>query len=360
MPLESLLKPNRGIMIYGAGNCGRDVQKVLWNHSIAVEGFLDTRIAHGTSIQGTPVFHPDDKSIGPAKRAQVQVIVAIFNRETNIASIQEFLRIIGYEHLTTFLEFHRCCAKELGDRFWLTSPSYYDSNEQEMANGLKVLHDEKSRSLYTSMLRMRMNADCSCALPAKTEGIYFDDEFPRWETPMRFIDCGSFDGDTLIALKKAYGTVQAIAAYEPDPKNFSKLCTLIKSVNTFAEKTVLYPCGVWSHTTQLNFTSESAESSHLSLGGSHRIQCVSLDDTLHGFDPTLIKMDIEGAEPEALVGAKDMIRKSRPALAISVYHRPDHLWTVPLLVKQWKLGYNLYLRIYGYSGFDAVLYAIPE
>ena len=107
MPLESLLKPNRGIMIYGAGNCGRDVQKVLWNHSIAVEGFLDTRIAHGTSIQGTPVFHPDDKSIGPAKRAQVQVIVAIFNRETNIASIQEFLRIIGYEHLTTFLEFHR-------------------------------------------------------------------------------------------------------------------------------------------------------------------------------------------------------------------------------------------------------------
>ncbi len=360
LSLENLLKPNKSVMIYGAGNCGKDVQRVLLGHGVSIEGFLDTKMPHGTSIQGTPVFHPDDKDIGPAQRAQVQVIIAIFNRETSIVSIQEFLRKLGYEHLTTFLEFHRCCADELGDRFWLTSPSFYDSRMQDIMNGLDVWHEEKSRSLYTSMLKMRRDADCSCALPLTTEGIYFDDEFPRWKTPMRFIDCGSFDGDTLIALKKAYGTVQSIAAYEPDLNNFSKLCSLLKSDGTFAEKAVLYPCGVWSHTTQLNFTSESAESSHLSSGGSHRVQCVSLDETLHGFDPTLIKMDIEGAEPEALEGAIDTIRKSRPGLAISVYHRPDHLWKIPLLVKQWDIDYKLYLRIYGYSGFDAVLYALPQ
>jgi FkbM family methyltransferase len=357
--LDQVLKSGQPVMIYGAGNCGRGVQRTLLNHGIVPECFLDTRMARGSLIQDVPVSHPD-ADIPPEKRAQAHVIIAIFNRNTNIVPIMEFLSGLGYRHLTTFLEFHRCCPAELGDRFWLTSPDFYDTRHREVQDSLELWHDEKSRALYVSMLSMRVNADCACALPEKTDNIYFDNDFPQWKTPMTFIDCGSFDGNTLVALKKHYGTVQTIIAFEPDDRNFTKLSGLIKSDSSFADKTVLYPCGVWSHTTQLNFNSESTESSHLCSDGRHRIQCIALDETLHGFEPTLIKMDIEGAEPEALAGAANMVRKSRPALAISVYHRPEHLWAIPLLIKQWELDYSLYLRIYGYSGFDAVLYALPR
>ena len=52
---------------------------------------------------------------------------------------------------------------------------------------------------------------------------------------------------------------------------------------------------------------------------------MGLDEVLRGFHPNLIKMDIEGAEPEALRGAQTLVAENRPRLAISIYHGPEHL-----------------------------------
>ena len=89
------------------------------------------------------------------------------------------------------------------------------------------------------------------------------------------------------------------------------------------------------------------------------IQCVSIDEALPSYRPTLIKMDIEGAEPDALQGAAKTIATTRPALAISIYHDPAHLWQLPLLIHSWQLDYRFHLRMHGESSFDTVLYALP-
>ena len=91
------------------------------------------------------------------------------------------------------------------------------------------------------------------------------------------------------------------------------------------------------------------------------IQCVSLDEALPGFAPSLIKMDIEGAEMDALQGARTLIARHCPGLAISVYHRPEHLWQIPLWVNHAMPGaYRLSLRSHAYNDFELVLYAIPN
>jgi hypothetical protein len=77
------------------------------------------------------------------------------------------------------------------------------------------------------------------------------------------------------------------------------------------------------------------------------VQSIALDEALPGFKPTLIKMDIEGAEPEALKGAIGIIKESRPQLAICVYHKFDHYWRIPLFIDSLKCGYRLYLRQHG-------------
>ena len=87
-------------------------------------------------------------------------------------------------------------------------------------------------------------------------------------------------------------------------------------------------------------------------------QVVALDDVLHGYQPNLIKMDCEGAEIEGLLGAKDTIIQNRPGLAICVYHAPDHLWKIPMLIQKWDMGYEFYLRNHAYNGFDIVMYAV--
>ncbi len=80
---------------------------------------------------------------------------------------------------------------------------------------------------------------------------------------------------------------------------------------------------------------------------------------LCGAAPTFVKMDIEGAELDALQGARETITRHAPVLAICLYHRPDHLWEVPLYLKGLRPDYRLYLRRYGEDCWEQVLYAVP-
>jgi len=90
------------------------------------------------------------------------------------------------------------------------------------------------------------------------------------------------------------------------------------------------------------------------------IQVVALDEAIPHFRPNLIKMDVEGAEMDALRGAGRLIQKYRPGLAISSYHHPAHLWQIPKLVSELCPEHKLYLRCHSHSSFDLVLYAFPR
>jgi hypothetical protein len=89
------------------------------------------------------------------------------------------------------------------------------------------------------------------------------------------------------------------------------------------------------------------------------VTVVALDDVLPGIVATDLKMDIEGAELDALRGATELIRRRRPRLAICVYHQPEHLWRIPMFVRDLGLSYDFHLRSHGFFGFDVVMYAIP-
>jgi hypothetical protein len=75
--------------------------------------------------------------------------------------------------------------------------------------------------------------------------------------------------------------------------------------------------------------------------------------------PTFIKMDIEGAEVDALIGARRLIENALPVLAICVYHQPDHLWRIPLLIRSFSDQYRFFLRPHNEEGWDLVCYAVP-
>ncbi len=68
-------------------------------------------------------------------------------------------------------------------------------------------------------------------------------------------------------------------------------------------------CGAYSRTGKLRFTEDSETgSSKISADGEIIVDVVSIDDMLEGGEATFIKMDIEGAEMEALKGAEKTIK----------------------------------------------------
>jgi hypothetical protein len=81
---------------------------------------------------------------------------------------------------------------------------------------------------------------------------------------------------------------------------------------------------------------------------------------LEGTKPTYLKMDIEGAEPDALRGAARTIDTHRPILAVSAYHKQDHLWSIPSLLLDLHSDYQLYIRPHNEECWDTVCYAVPS
>lgn len=91
------------------------------------------------------------------------------------------------------------------------------------------------------------------------------------------------------------------------------------------------------------------------------VNCCTLDKKLADRDITFIKMDIEGAEKKALLGAADIIKRSKPILAICIYHKREDFFEIPLLIDEMVTGeYTFYVRQYRYGQSETVLYALPR
>jgi hypothetical protein len=71
-----------------------------------------------------------------------------------------------------------------------------------------------------------------------------------------------------------------------------------------------------------------------------------------------VKMDIEGAELDALAGARALLARQRPRLAISVYHRPEHLWEIPRAILAAQPGYRLFFGHHMPVKWESVIYAV--
>jgi FkbM family methyltransferase len=344
------------VVIYGAGNVGRDAARVLSAHGSQVIGFLDRRVREGAIVDDLPVWSPNANAVWPHEAIAV---IAIFNPGVDVEAIRVQLERSGFAKVYTFLDLHDAFAEALGDRYWLTHRARYTDWEAAAISCEDLWADDESRHVYSSLLRFRLSHDYR-DLPALSGGIqYFPEVKERSQRPLRLIDCGAFDGDTLRDVSR-FGGAEAVAAFEPDLLNYRKLAECCRTLPNLGEVT-LFPCAVASESGQARFDAEGRTASSLSDQGSDIVTCVALDDALPTFRPSMVKMDIEGAELSALDGARRLVEEQRPELAICVYHVPEHLWQIPRLVLSWYGdSARYYLRVYAHNGFETVFHAIPR
>jgi FkbM family methyltransferase len=353
--LKEALKVSSSVILYGAGNVGRDVLELLTNNGNNVLCFLDKKDLKNSFINGIPVIKPDKNNV--KNILDVPVVLSFFNAYVDVLKIISFLTALGFKKVYTFLDLHHIFSEKLGRRFWLIGADYYTGKEKHIEDARTLWKDEKSRILYDSIINFRLTRDYTKLLDPEIDKQYFPDDVPAWNYPLNLIDCGAFDGDTIREIVKKNIQFEKIVAFEPDQNNFNVLAAECSKIN---KEFILFPCGTWSHTEQLRFASGYGTGSAISSNGDTLIQCVSIDQSIPNFKPNLIKMDIEGAELASLIGAKNTIKKYCPGLAICLYHNPEHIWQIPKLLSNWELNYDFYLRCHCYSTFELVMYAVPR
>lgn len=214
------------------------------------------------------------------------------------------------------------------------------------------LADDRSREVMQSVLSFRLTGDIDYLTAVFSDP---DDEFRRLIQPTptdSYADLGAYNGDTAERFIQLAGGYEHIYAFEPDLKSFRK-CE--KRLEAYRDITLIN-AAAWSSDGSVPFMQSAGRQSK--IGGKQLIAARTLDSVVGDKPCTVIKYDVEGAESEAIDGSVKTIRRNRPRLAVSAYHRPYDLIDLPL--KLWELvpEYRVYLRQPPYyPAWDTMIYA---
>ncbi len=177
---------------------------------------------------------------------------------------------------------------------------------------------------------------------------YFDIPYLTHSDNEVFMDCGSADGNTTnMFIKWCEGKYDYVYAFEPNKIFVDEfLRNNLRGINgEIIEK------GTWNKTDKLSFIENGLGSrvlNHTEGEVSTEVEVTSIDEVLNGKRATFIKMDVEGAETETIIGAKDTIKKYRLKMAICIYHKQEDPWVIPSLLMEYNPDYRFCVRHFFY------------
>ena len=234
---------------------------------------------------------------------------------------------------------------------------YFDKHQKEVASIAALLADDYSREVYFSAINYRKTHNPEDAPKYSKHDQYFVKDIVTLSDNEVFIDCGAYDGDTMREfMKVSDGKYQRIVCFEPVEEYHKRLQKRGEG------KSVTAICaGVYKETTTLNFNAEGGKGSAITNTAEHTVSVPvrAIDDVSECRDATFIKMDVEGAELDALYGSKETILRNHPKLAVCIYHYHRDFVEIPKWIHALVPEYKLYVRHHSYSVNETVLYAIP-
>lgn len=159
-----------------------------------------------------------------------------------------------------------------------------------------------------------------------------------------FFDIGSCDGDSMIMMDLVFKP-KKIYAFEPEKNNYSRLCENAKKIKSNNISCV--NLGISDKEDIAYINSNGGQSKIINKKEGVEINLTTIDNFvqknyIEKID--VIKMDIEGLEMSALLGAVKSIKNFKPVLAISIYHSPEDFFEIKPWIEKTFEGYNFIIK----------------
>lgn len=360
---DRLVEPfGQSLVLFGAGNLGQQVLARLRKDGIEPRAFADNNPAlHGTLIHGLPVLSAEDAATKYGTSAAF--VITIWNPGHSFLQTKRQLAALGCSHVVSAIPLRWKFAEDLLPYLWLELPSRTLDNAASVRSAVSIWGDDLSRKEFIAQLKFRLFGEFESLSEPVPQASYFPDDLFALQSDETFVDCGAFDGITIRQFLERQSSFEGqIVAFEPDPHNLASLRTYASGLPALLrEKVTVSSQAVGSTVGTVKFNAIGTMGSAVDPHGTVEVECVTLDAYLRQANivPSYVKMDIEGAELEALAGARETIQRHGPILAVCLYHRPSDLWRIPLLIATLTEGYSLFLRPHEPEGWQLVCYAIP-
>lgn len=346
----------QGCWVYGAGGYGLLAVRTLQAAGFPVRGLVDRRAVDPAfaAAQPVPAVAPD--ALDATMSAGTVLVVGVHNFAADPAPIHAWAATRGFADMIVPAELPDAIGAAMTS-YWLTGRNHVRAHLDAIERVAGLLADDASRAVLEGVAAFRLTADHGAHPASHLPSQYFPADVPLTREPLRLIDGGAFTGDAWPALRDSGRSLAEWYAFEPDPANFAALAATARDADV--AQAALFPCGLGERAEQIRFAAGEAAGSHAAESGDIVVQVVALDEVLPRVNPNYVKLDIEGAERAAIAGMRATIERARPAIAMSIYHRPEDLWELPLLAHALLPEARLYIRQHGHNGFDTVLYAVP-
>ena len=328
---------NKTIVLYGMGNGADKILAVCQRYEIEVaDVFASDGFVRGHSFHGRTVlsYSAVKEKYGPEN------LIVLLSFASSLPEVLELFDRVGTE-----CELYAPDVPVCGDT--LFTKEFFDQNRERIEQVYGLLSDEESRQIYESVLSYKLSGriDALRAVESRKDEVYR--HLLRAEEIRSAVDLGAYNGDTVRELMGYAPHLTRVCAFEPDRRNYRKL-------SEFAAQTPLptiqaVHAAAWSQETVLTVAdSGNRNAGAFAKGKTVEVSALPLDSQLRGDGVDYIKYDVEGAEREALIGSKKTILAHHPKLLISIYHRSEDLFAIPLQIHEMDPSYRLYLRRYPY------------
>ena len=327
-----LKKKDKPLVLYGTGNGADKIIEELEKNGIspdgifASDGFVRDRSFHSMKVLSF--------SSALEKYPDMRVAIAFASSLDDVISNMQRIDKI----CETYAPDVPVYGGEICNADWL------EKNKRQLEKVYSMLYDDESKRIFESVLSFRYTGKISFLLNNESDRKSDFIKLLEADKIRYFCDLGAFKGDTVTEMLEYNPDAEAVA-FEPDFKSFSKAETLFED----NKRVKFFNYAAWSCPEKLLFNSGGGRQSRFSgEGKTKEVSAMPLDYVLEGKGTDYIKYDVEGAESEALDGSAETIRKYKPKLMVSLYHKSDDIFTLPLNIRSINPDYKFYIRRYRY------------
>lgn len=327
---------------------GRNHEAAVIDDLFNVDGFVDDFCATGSSWLG--------KQVLPGNQLPHDSIVVNCVSNSRPRTAHNRLAANGVTAIISYSDFCRAYPEKI------PRLSFVEQTRADLRKNLAhwrdlyaSLCDRTSRLIFDDVLSYRVTGDYR---------ILNNYEYRPWDQYFEdflggsidvFVDAGGYDGDTAQQFSSRYPQYRRIYLFEPDHENLSKARQRLASTRDVEYISL----GVSNCSGILHFSVNNGSATSVTDEGGVAIPVTTIDE--HIREPvSMIKMDLEGWELNALKGARRHIVEDQPILAISAYHRPADFWRIWEYVHSVGVHYDFYARHYSESWTETVLYFVPK
>lgn len=353
--IQRLKTTQREIFIFPSGGVGKSLLAAMHKLGIHITGLGDNaKHKIGQTIHGLSIL-----SFSEISEKHSDAIILIGSRIYALEIIQQFQNAGFSAHNLIFEEFIGYAAVSQ-----LDMSALLQKNKDKLQKLLPLLADDKSREVLYGYLNYLQTFDSQYIQQIRSrETMYFDSSIYSLSADEIVVDGGGYIGDTFSIFSSLVPSFDTYFLCEPMHTIMEKAKVRLSEMDFsgsihFIEK-ALWDCGASL------FFNERGSGSMVNQTGNISTAAAPLDQIVDGKNVTLIKLDVEGSEEKALLGAKQTIARCHPKLAVCVYHLTNlfehggfDILDLPLKIKELHPSYQIYLRYYGTGLTDAVCYAL--